>query len=119
MVEIEGVAQAEIESQGIKLRHWPDGIDVHLGPDDYVLLGIDLCQVNVVVKFHTECGATAEPDWAHQEVIGNVLDILSARFRGCFSGQRRSDYVLRPSNRPCAQERKQQNESNASGGTIT
>ena len=87
MVDIECVALAEIESEGMKMRHRPDGIDIHLGPDDHVLLGVDLGQVDVVVIFHTECGANAEPDRAHQEVIGNVLDILPARFRGRFSGQ--------------------------------
>src|SRR5438132_2096928 len=118
MVDIECVAQAEIESQGIKLRHRPDGIDIYLGPDDHVLLGVDLGQVDVVVIFHTKCGANAEPDRAHQQVIGNVLDILPARFRGRFSGQRGPNHVLRSSNRRCAQERKEKNEGDALRGTI-
>jgi hypothetical protein len=31
VVQVEGIAKADVQSQGIQLRHRPEGIDHHLG----------------------------------------------------------------------------------------
>src|ERR1041385_4251843 len=119
VVEIECVAQAEIEPQSVELRQRPQCVDVQLWADDDVILFIGFGEVDVVVIFGAYRSTDAKPDWTRQEVIRKVFDVLLARFRGGLTSQRRPDRILRSSNWRCAQNWEQKNESDLFRQTRT
>ena len=62
MVDVGGIADTDIESQRIELGQRPDGVEIYLRPNDYVLLFIYFGVIDVVVIFHANACADSESD---------------------------------------------------------
>ena len=59
VIKIEGITEADIQSQGIELGDWPEGIDCYLRVNDEISLRIVFRKVDIVVILEAEGGADA------------------------------------------------------------
>ena len=107
VVKIEGIAEADVESQGVKLGDRPERVDRRLRMNDEVAFRVVFGQVDVVVILDAEGCADPIFDGAGEQVIRNVFDVLTARLRRFLASERRSNGVLPqsgPDREQCAGE---------------
>src|SRR3954453_11672087 len=105
MVNVSGIAEPDIQTQGVELGDRPDGVEINLWPNDHVifLLGLEkdrtawsvgdrssiLGIIDIVVVFDPDAGPDAKADGPDKEVVWDAVNVLATRFTGCFAGQRR------------------------------
>ena len=95
VIEVEGVADPEVEPEGVELGDRPEDVEIHLRTENEILLLVDLGVIDVVVVFEPSGGAEAEPDRPDEQIIRNPIERLAARFRRRFAGERGTDGILR------------------------
>src|SRR5256885_8901634 len=119
------MADTDIELEGVELGDRPERVNIHLrAQNDVVLrLGGDdnrpgrakkdgrsvFGEVDVIVVLDTDRRAEAELDRAHLQIVRDLVDRLTARFRSRFTRERWPDCVLRVHN---SSGKKQRNEKN-------
>src|SRR5207248_1252235 len=95
VIKIEGIAEADIQSQGIELGNWPESIDRYLWVNDEVALGPVFRKIDVVVILEAKGCTDAILDGAGHQIVGNVFDVLTAGLGCFFAGKRGSNGILR------------------------
>src|SRR6266403_3528769 len=111
MIQIKGVADTEIKTQGVQLGYRPDGVEGQVWSNNHVVLGTGSYDggtkrsqhdssaiiriIDVVVVLDTNCCAHSKSNWAQEQIIRNAGNILLPGIRSLLAGQRRAYRVLR------------------------
>src|SRR6266403_5006244 len=111
MIQIKGVADTEVKTQGVQLGYRPDGVEGQVWSNNHVVLGTGSYDggtkrsqhdssaiiriIDVVVVLDTNCCAHSKSNWAQEQIIRNAGNILLPGIRSLLAGQRRAYRVLR------------------------
>src|SRR5215470_13063089 len=94
MVEVKGVTNANVKTQGIKLSDRPNGIEGEVRSNDDITLRVYFRVGDVIVVLDANTRAHAKSNRAEQQVVGDTGDVLLPRFVCFLTGQRRTYRVL-------------------------
>src|SRR6266403_1803609 len=122
MIEIKGVADPEVKTQGVQFGYRPDGVEGQVWSNNHVILGTGSYDdgtkrsqhdssaiigiVDVVVVLDTYGCTHSKSNWAQQQIIRNARNILLPGIRSLLAGQRRAHRVLRINTRSRDQHRR-------------
>ena len=62
VINVNRIAETDIEGMGIELGNWPDRVDVELRSNDDVILLVGLGEIDVIVVLDAERDAKEEAD---------------------------------------------------------
>src|SRR5260370_26172330 len=105
MIEIKGVADTEIETQGVQLGYGPDGVECQIRSNDDIILRMSCYRdetrttrvgdhsgaivgiVDVVVVLDANGCTHSKSNWAQQQIIRDAGNILLPGIRTLLAGQ--------------------------------
>src|SRR5437763_11456341 len=126
MVEVESVADPDIEPQRVKLGDRPERVQINLRAQNDVFLGRSrdrdrarraeeskrsiFREIDIVVVLDTHRGAEPKLDRAEFEIVWDLVDRLATCLGSCFTSEGRPDGVLSASHSTCAKQWKQKSD---------
>ena len=80
MIEVEGISDAEIQTQSVELGDRPDHVESQIWRDDKIILLVCFGVSDVVVIFAGDARADSKPDRSEQQIVWNARNILLSGF---------------------------------------